>query len=60
MNRPTVALSMHPGLEPYALRPDHLATGQYPGDRPRSLLFALARLAMLEKADEVNAARAQP
>ena len=25
MNRPTIALSMHPGLEPYALRPEHLA-----------------------------------
>ena len=24
--RPAVALSMYPGLEPYALRPEHLAT----------------------------------
>ncbi|HEV7759000.1 MAG TPA: NAD(P)-dependent oxidoreductase, partial [Acidimicrobiales bacterium] len=32
MNRPTVALSMHPGLEPYALRPDHLARLAEVGD----------------------------
>jgi phosphoglycerate dehydrogenase-like enzyme len=32
VNRPTVALSMHPGLEPYALRPDHLARLAEVGD----------------------------
>ena len=32
MPRPAIALSMHPGLEPYALRPEHLARLAEVGD----------------------------